>query len=110
MHGIFRTLAALAALTVMSGCASAPPVDEATAAPRLGGASMTYDSPWSGYQAFNPSEPLLDWRAVNDAVREAGGHLGLMRSSKPVGEPAKPGGDRGGHGAHAPAAGKEAPK
>jgi hypothetical protein len=50
-----------------------------------------YDSPFDGYRPF--SEPLApkDWRKANDEVREAGGHIGLMK-----GEPAQ----LTGHGAH----------
>lgn len=114
MHG---NLWKVAALAVVGGCASSPPPGDAVAVSFPGGASAPYDSAWSGYRAFNPAEPLLDWRAVNDTVREAGGHLGLMRSARPGSEPAKPGaeptkpgGDRGGHGAHVPSAPKEAPK
>jgi hypothetical protein len=29
------------------------------------------------YRRFTPDEPLLDWRAANEAVRQAGGHAGM---------------------------------
>lgn len=108
---MYGTLWKAAALAVIGGCASTPPPGDAIVTPFRGGTSVaTHDSAWSGYQAFNPAEPLLDWRAANDAVRQAGGHLGLMRSAKPDAGPAAPGGDRSGHGGHVPSTPKEPPK
>jgi hypothetical protein len=36
-----------------------------------------------GYRAFNPDEPPKDWRAANEEVRAAGGHIGLMKPAEP---------------------------
>lgn len=58
-----------------------------------------YDSPFESYRRFNPDEPPKDWRAANEEVREAGGHVGLMKAAKSS-EGAKPGVSRSGHGAH----------
>ena len=107
MYGLLWKAAALA---VVGGCASVPPPGDASVASSRGSTTVSRDSAWSSYQAFNPAEPLLDWRAVNEAVRQAGGHLGLMRSAKPGAAPAAPGVDRGGHGGHAPSTPREPPK
>lgn len=53
--------------------------------------SALYHSPFSGYRPFKPEEPIKDWRRANDEVRDAGGHIGLMK-----GEPAP----HAGHGAN----------
>lgn len=50
-----------------------------------------YRSAFTGYRPFTAELPLKDWKKANDEVREAGGHVGLMK-----GEPAQP----QGHGAH----------
>lgn len=51
-----------------------------------------YRSPFADYRAFAPDEPLEDWRRANDEVREAGGHVGLMRAGGAA--------QSAGHGAH----------
>lgn len=107
MYSILWKAAALAAV---GGCASIPPPGDSGVASSRGGTMVSHDSAWLGYQAFNPAEPLLDWRTVNEAVRQAGGHLGLMRSAKPDAAPALPSGERSGHGGHVPSAPKEPQK
>ncbi len=59
---------------------------------KAAGAGGPYRSAFEGYRPFNAAEPLKDWRKANDEVRDAGGHVGLMKS----GEPAQ----LKGHGAH----------
>ena len=49
------------------------PVEPATKA--------AYRSAFEGYRAFDPNEPLKDWKRANDDVREAGGHLGIFRAA-----------------------------
>ena len=39
-----------------------------------------YQSPFADYRPFTADEPLKDWRRANDEVREAGGHVGLMKA------------------------------
>lgn len=39
-----------------------------------------YQSPFADYRPFATDEPLKDWRRANDEVREAGGHVGLMKA------------------------------
>lgn len=36
-------------------------------------------SAFVGYRAFNPDEPLKDWRAANEEVRATGGHTGMTK-------------------------------
>lgn len=49
--------------------------------------SSGYRSSFADYRPFAPDEPMKDWRAANEAVREAGGHAGLMKAAAP--KPAK---------------------
>jgi hypothetical protein len=67
-------------------------------------------SPFETYRPFNADEPLMDWRAANEQVREAGGHLGLMKTDKKTDEKAgkadaPAAGSHAGHGSHTPPAG-----
>lgn len=55
-----------------------------------------YRSAFEGYRVFTPDEPLGQWRAANEAVRQAGGHMGLMKAEGQ-------GGAKGdGHAGHSP--------
>ena len=75
--------------------ASAPdPADPAAAVP-----GIQYESAFAGYQPFR-EEKLQDWRALNDEVGRAGGHIGIFGGA----------GGHAGHGAakSAPAPGKPA--
>ena len=38
-------------------------------------------SAFAGYRRFTPEEPLKDWRAANEEVRAAGGHIGLVKDA-----------------------------
>ena len=38
-----------------------------------------------GYRPFNPQEPAKGWRAANEEVREAGGHVGIAKGSHGAG-------------------------
>lgn len=44
--------------------------------------SASYRSPFAGYRLFTPDEPMSQWRAANDEVRESGGHVGLMKGKQ----------------------------
>lgn len=63
----------------------------ASAVPALASAAG-YRSPFADYRALVPDEPLEDWRRANDEVREAGGHVGLMKAGGAA--------QSAGHGAH----------
>lgn len=39
-----------------------------------------YASAFAGYRPFDPQEPAKPWRAANEEVREAGGHIGVMKA------------------------------
>lgn len=73
--------------------ASAAPVAAAADRSMPAGAPVTglYDSPFAGYRPFSEALAPKDWRKANEEVRQAGGHIGLMK-----GEPAQ----LTGHGAH----------
>jgi len=44
--------------------------------------SRAYASPFADYRPFDPQEPAKGWRAANEEVREAGGHIGVMKSNE----------------------------
>jgi hypothetical protein len=60
----------------------------------------TYRSAFTDYRRFNAEEPLRSWRRANDEVRDAGGHVGLMKGTEGKGM------DHGEHGAKPKEAGK----
>lgn len=61
----------------------ARPVATAKAAPAVPNAAAPskYESAFADYRPFTPQEPPKGWRAANDEVRDAGGHLGLMKGA-----------------------------
>ena len=62
--------------------------------------TTTYRSAFTDYRRFNAEEPLESWRRANDEVRDAGGHVGLMKGTEGKAM------DHGGHGAKPKEAGK----
>ena len=44
------------------------------------GVAPGYDSAFADYRPFDPQEPAKPWRAANEEVREAGGHIGVMKA------------------------------
>ena len=64
------------------------------------GPNTPYRSAFTGYRRFNAEEPLRSWRRANDEVRDAGGHVGLMKGA---GGKAM---DHGGHGTKSKETGK----
>lgn len=81
-----------------AGAAKAAPKVEARAEPKAdAGGGTLYRSPFAGYRPFTAEEPVKDWKQANDEVRDAGGHVGLLK-----GEPAQLKG-HGSHGAKQPA-------
>lgn len=74
-----KTYFALAALAALAPHAAAQqqaakphPADPAAPAP-----VVKYESAFTGYRSFR-EEPLAPWRAVNDEVARAGGHIGIV--------------------------------
>jgi len=44
-----------------------------------------YVSPFADYLRFEPDPPAKPWRAANDEVRDAGGHVGILNGmSRPA--------------------------
>jgi hypothetical protein len=74
--------------------AASPPGKQATGAPAVSGGA--YRSPFADYRPFSEEVPPKAWRTANDEVRDAGGHIGLMK-----GERAQPRGHEA-HGAKQP--------
>jgi hypothetical protein len=56
-----------------------PPAAEQSGQAKFGEAGA-YDSPFLDYRPFDPQEPAKPWRAANEEVRDAGGHLGVMKA------------------------------
>ena len=63
-----------------------PDRKDAAAAP----GPTTHRSSFEGYRPFNPEEPLVDWRAANEKVRDSAGHMGTMHMDMPGETPAAP--------------------
>jgi hypothetical protein len=88
-----QMLFALAAATAGSAAAQArpDPADAKAKAP-----AVEYRSAFESYRPYVEPE-LASWRAVNEEVRSAGGHVGLMRGQgqeKPPEKPAAHGGHK----------------
>ena len=77
---------------------SPKPAPAATTGAAAGQPGTLYSSPFADYRAFKADEPLKDWRKANDEVREAGGHIGLMKQAPEQHQ------GHGAHGAKPPAA------
>ena len=41
-----------------------------------------YVSSFEGYRRFEAEAPAKDWRRANDEVREAGGHVGILKEAE----------------------------
>ena len=53
--------------------------------------SGAFVSPLADYRRFDADVPLVDWRAANEEVKNAGGHVGLARDrEKDARAPADP--------------------
>jgi hypothetical protein len=72
-----RAFAAAALMLALSATALA----EARPRPDDPAVPLMPTPPASAYENYRPyrEEPLLDWRAVNEEVRDAGGHMGHVR-------------------------------
>src|SRR5689334_4722185 len=55
-----------------------PPAMSTSAAP---GKTDTYVSAFADYRRFNPDEPSVDWRRINDEMAGLGGHAGHSRGT-----------------------------
>jgi hypothetical protein len=58
--------------------AGAAPAGQAANTPPAVPVTERWVSPFADYRRFDDA-PLKPWRAANDEVRDAGGHIGLMK-------------------------------
>ena len=90
MKHFLRSLGLVAALPALLAGAQQPGHQHHKAAPKGEAAAKAplpapaspeeSRSPFLGYRGFRPGEPLTDWKAANEAVRAAGGHIGLVKA------------------------------
>jgi len=88
--------------TVPSQAGAPPGVPPTAAAPAPASPEpkTAFRSAFTDYRRFNADEPLKGWHRANDEVRDAGGHVGLMKRTEGKAM------DHGGHGAKPKEAGK----
>ena len=88
------------ACVAFAQAAASPPAPPAAA-------KESYASPFADYRRFDAESPPKPWRQANDEVREAGGHVGILKGmpggkppplATPQGEPKKPAAHS--HGSH----------
>ena len=65
--------------------ASAPHKSPTAPAGKPESSSRSSSPAFEGYRPFNPQEPPTGWRAANDEVREAGGHVGIAKGARGAG-------------------------
>ena len=66
------------ACVVLAQAATPQPAPAATSRTAPASAPV-YVSPFNDYLRFDPDAPLKPWRAANDDVRDAGGHVGILK-------------------------------
>lgn len=71
-------MAAMAA-TLAAACAPLEPQPAAPAVAAAAPAVAPHRSAFEGYRPFGAEAPASGWREANEAVREAGGHIGIMK-------------------------------
>jgi hypothetical protein len=73
------TLTALVGAFVVGGALA-----QARVEPHVPSAPVASTAPPSAFEGYRPyrDEPVAPWREANDAVREAGGHIGILRSEQ----------------------------
>jgi len=62
----------------------------ATLAPQPAAGTGETASAFAGYRPYRADEPLTDWRAANDLVARAGGHLGHGQAAPDAARPDLP--------------------
>lgn len=70
--------ACFACVALTQAAATPPSAKEPKAAPMPAPEDV---SPFAGYRRFDPDAPLKPWRAANDEVRDAGGHVGILKGA-----------------------------
>ena len=91
-------MTSIRSVVLLSACLAAPissaavPAEAEPSHPTL---KITYRSAFADYRPFR-EEPVTDWRALNDDVAQAGGHVGIMRGTNAAAgqqRPNKPSGE-----------------
>ena len=76
MSSIFSVVPLGACLAVSTVASAAVPPHGHQSPP----AEISYQSAFADYRPYQ-EEPLTDWRALNEGVAHAGGHVGIMRGA-----------------------------
>ena len=68
-------------MAVLLSCLTCVVLAQAGAAPPAPSApgAAAYVSPFADYRRFDAESPPKPWRQANDEVREAGGHVGILK-------------------------------
>lgn len=99
-------------MAVLLSCITCAVLAQAGAAPAAPAAASapTYVSPFQGYRRFDAESPVKPWRQANEEVREAGGHVGILKGmSSPAAATAAGKSPAGGEAPKAPAATPDKP-
>ena len=80
MKSIYSVVLLGACLAMSTAATAAVPAEAQPSPPPP---EVTYRSAFADYKPFR-EEPPADWRTLNEAVGEAGGHIGIMRGAKPA--------------------------
>lgn len=62
-------------MSILLSCFFCVALAQATAAPNV----PHYVSPFADYRRFDAESPPKGWREANEEVREAGGHVGILK-------------------------------
>jgi hypothetical protein len=62
-------------MSILLSCFACVALAQATAAPPV----PRYASPFADYRRFDAESPPKGWREANQEVREAGGHVGIVK-------------------------------
>jgi hypothetical protein len=85
----------LACIAVLQATSAPLPAKDAQATsaalpPKDAQAVPSYVSPFAGFLRFDAEVPAKPWRAANEEVRAAGGHVGILKSRSGAPAAAKP--------------------
>ena len=74
----------ICSVVLLGACLAVPTVASGAAPSEVHPSSPTpasaYRSAFADYRPFQ-DEPITDWRALNEGVAQAGGHVGIMRDA-----------------------------
>lgn len=66
-------------MSLLFSCFTCVVMAQSAAPPAPPAAGPTYVSPFADYRRFDAESPSKPWRLANDEVREAGGHVGIVK-------------------------------